>query len=312
MSTEMEWHRPRYRHAAVYAGGKLWLVGGRNVPEDAVIGEVDVYDPETNSWSTPGSIPVSRLTSDNGAFTNADESQVYVVGGYNPFYSNPDALPTLFTIDVASALDADAPSIVIGDKTPMQTQRGDIHAVTDSRGTKAYVTGGFSMYPCAPLKSVEVYDMKADTWSFTGDLGSARGDKALVELDNRIYAVGGETSHEDQCSDNPDDVPPLSAQSVAVDDVEVLHPNMDRWSVVASIPNCRFRFSAASHPASGKIYTFGGQDAFDFDCNCFPTSDTVVAYQVGGGNSPGVVIKGTASIVVSAVVGIALLVAGGM
>ena len=310
----MEWHlyRPRYRHAAVYAGGKLWLVGGRNVPEDAVIGEVDVYDPETNSWSTPGSIPVSRLTSDNGAFTNADESQVYVVGGYNPFYSNPDALPTLFTIDVASALDADAPSIVIGDKTPMQTQRGDIHAVTDSRGTKAYVTGGFSMYPCAPLKSVEVYDMKADTWSFTGDLGSARGDKALVELDNRIYAVGGETSHEDQCSDDPADVPPLSAQSVAVDDVEVLHPNKAKWSVVASIPNFRFRFSAAAHPASGKIYTFGGQDAFDFDCNCFPTSDTVVAYQVGGGSSPGVVIRGTASIVVSAVVGIALLMAGGM
>lgn len=299
--------RPRYRHAAVYAGGKLWLVGGRNVPDDAVIGEVDVYDPETNSWSTPGSIPSTRLTSDNGAFTNADESQVYVVGGYNPFYSNPDALTNLFTIDVARALNADSPSIVIGDKRPMQTQRGDIHAVTDSKGTKAYVTGGFSMYPCSPLKSVEVYDIEADSWSYTGDLSSARGDKALVELGNKIYAVGGETSHKDQCSENPDDVPPLSAQSVAVDAVEVLLPNKKNWSVVASIPNFRFRFSAASHPASGKIYTFGGQDAFDSDCNCFPTSDTVVAYQVGGGSSPGVVVKGTASIVVSAVVGIALL-----
>mmetsp|Transcript_24759 Transcript_24759/g.58030 ORF Transcript_24759/g.58030 Transcript_24759/m.58030 type:complete len:400 (-) Transcript_24759:36-1235(-) len=299
--------RPRYRHAAVYAGGKLWLVGGRNVPDDAVIGEVDVYDPETNSWSTPGSIPSTRLTSDNGAFTNADESQVYVVGGYNPFYSNPDALTNLFTIDVARALNTDSPSIVIGDKRPMQTQRGDIHAVTDSKGAKAYVTGGFSMYPCSPLKSVEVYDIEADSWSYTGDLSSARGDKALVELGNKIYAVGGETSHKDQCSENPDDVPPLSAQSVAVDAVEVLLPNKKNWSVVASIPNFRFRFSAASHPASGKIYTFGGQDAFDSDCNCFPTSDTVVAYQVGGGSSPGVVVKGTASIVVSAVVGIALV-----
>lgn len=304
--------RPRYRHAAVYAGGKLWLVGGRNVPDDAVIGEVDVYDPETNSWSTPGSIPTTRLTSDNGAFTNADESLVYVVGGYNPFYSNPDALTNLFTIDVARALDADSPSIVIGDKRPMQTQRGDIHAVTDSKGTKAYVTGGFSMYPCSPLKSVEVYDIEADSWSYTGDLSSARGDKALVELANKIYAVGGETSHKDQCSENPDDVPPLSAQSVAVDAVEVLLPNKNKWSVVASIPNFRFRFSAASHPASGKIYTFGGQDAFDSDCNCFPTSDTVVAYQVGGGSSPGVVVKGTASVVVSAVFGIALLIVGGM
>ena len=276
-----------------------------------MIGEVDVYDPATNTWSTPGSIPNTRLTSDNGAFTNADESLVYVVGGYNPFYSNPDALTNLFTIDVARALHADSPSIVIGDKRPLQTQRGDIHAVSDAKGKKAYVTGGFSMYPCSPLKSVEVYDIETDTWSFTGELQSARGDKALVELQDKIYAVGGETSHEDQCSENPEDVPPLSAQSVAVDDVEVLHPNKGKWTVAASIPNFRFRFSAASDPATGKIYTFGGQDAFDADCSCFPTSDSVVLYQVGSGSSsPGTSITGTASIVVGALVGFAFVIMG--
>lgn len=34
--------RARYRHAAVEAQGKLWLVGGRTVPEDLIIPEVDV------------------------------------------------------------------------------------------------------------------------------------------------------------------------------------------------------------------------------------------------------------------------------
>jgi hypothetical protein len=34
--------RARYRHAAVHANGKLWLVGGRNIPEDQIIAEVDV------------------------------------------------------------------------------------------------------------------------------------------------------------------------------------------------------------------------------------------------------------------------------
>lgn len=300
--------RARYSHATVYASGKLWLVGGRNVPEDAVIGEVDVYDVETDTWSTPGNIPESRLTSDNGAFTNADQSLVYVVGGYNPFYSSPDALTNLFAIDVARALDADSPAIVVGDKSPLQTQRGDIHAVTDSNGKKAYVTGGFSMYPCSPLKSVEVYDIEADTWSYTGDLKSARGDKALVELQNKIYAVGGETSHEDQCSENPEEVPPLSAQSVAVDTVEVLHPNKGKWSVLADIPNFRFRFSAASDPTTGKIYTFGGQEAFDFDCSCFPTSDAIAVYHVGGSSSPGAMIGGTASVIASSLVGIAMVI----
>ena len=34
--------RGRYRHAAVAALGKLWLVGGRTIPEDTIIAEVDV------------------------------------------------------------------------------------------------------------------------------------------------------------------------------------------------------------------------------------------------------------------------------
>ena len=34
--------RARYRHAAVHAQGKLWLVGGRTIPDDTIIPEVDV------------------------------------------------------------------------------------------------------------------------------------------------------------------------------------------------------------------------------------------------------------------------------
>lgn len=34
--------RARYRHAAVHAKGKLWLVGGRTIPDDNIIPEVDV------------------------------------------------------------------------------------------------------------------------------------------------------------------------------------------------------------------------------------------------------------------------------
>lgn len=245
-----------------------------------------VYDPGTNSWSTPGIIPAEYQTSDNGAFTNADESQVYVVGGYNAFYTDPDALSTTTAIDVAAALDEDASAIVIEEKASLGTQRGDIHAVNSPDGKKAYVTGGFSMYPCDPLSSVEVYDIESDAWSYTDDLKSARGDKALVQLDGKIYAIGGETSHPDQCAENPEDVPPLSAQSVGVDDVEVYHPNKNTWSVLGDIPNFRFRFSGAAHPRSGTIYAFGGQDAYDADCKCFPTSDNVVTYQVGAPGNP--------------------------
>jgi hypothetical protein len=33
---------PRYRHAAVAVNGRLWLVGGRTVDDDSIIGQVDV------------------------------------------------------------------------------------------------------------------------------------------------------------------------------------------------------------------------------------------------------------------------------
>jgi len=32
----------RYRHAAVVAQNKLWLIGGRTIPSDSIIADVDV------------------------------------------------------------------------------------------------------------------------------------------------------------------------------------------------------------------------------------------------------------------------------
>lgn len=278
--------RPRYRHAGVEIGGKVWLVGGRSVPDDSIIAEIDVYDPISDSWSTPGSLPDEYLTSDNAAFTDRDGNHLYVVGGYNPTYDNPSALATTFTIDVKEALMNG--NIVIADKAPLSVQRGDVHAVNTADYAHAYVTGGFSMYPCEPLNSVEMYDITADAWTTVDSLNSARGDKALIQLNNKIYAVGGETTPKDQCADNPDDIPPLSAQSVAVDDVEVLDPAMGAsaaWTTIDDIPNFRFRFSGAAWDKTDTVYLFGGQDGFDAECKCFPTSDTVAAYRLGSEGS---------------------------
>ena len=140
--------RPRYRHAAVEAGGKLWLVGGRTVPEDSVIAEIDVYDLATGAWSTPVSVPDGLLTSDNAAFASPDGASVYVVGGYNPFYSDPDSLPTTFSFNVKRALRG---KMEVTTRAGLGTGRGDIHAVTSADGTKAYVTGGFQGM-CQPLQ----------------------------------------------------------------------------------------------------------------------------------------------------------------
>jgi hypothetical protein len=127
-----------------------------------------MYDPVTNEWTTVGQIPEEYLTSDNGAFTNADETKVYVVGGYPLTYFNPDALAITFSFDVEAAVAAvaaeqgSAGDLVITRHADLNTQRGDIHAVTSTDGKKAYVAGGASSYPCEPLSvRIKVYAVVA-------------------------------------------------------------------------------------------------------------------------------------------------------
>lgn len=284
--------RARYRHAAVHAKGKLWLVGGRTIPEDLIIPEVDVYDPATDSWSTVGKIPEAFLTSDNGAFASPDGSSVFVVGGYNQNYFAPDALTTTFSFETQAALDQMATNLglaidpALADlqvrlEADLITGRGDIHAVSSEDGTKAYVAGGYAGM-CQPLTSAEVYDFETNTWSSAGDLLKARGDGAMVEAAGTIFAIGGEVNHPDQCA-APELVPPLSHQSLAVDDVEALDYGTGEviWSDVGYIPEFRFRFSAASWPATGVAYAFGGQTSFDEGCSCFPTTSEITAIDSG-------------------------------
>ena len=118
-----------------------------------------MYDPLTNEWTTVGKIPEEYSTSDSGAFTNAGETKVYVVGGYSPTYYNPDALAITFSFDVEASVAvavASLEQISVGDlvitrHADLNTQRGDIHAVSSTDGKKAYVAGGASSYPCEPL-----------------------------------------------------------------------------------------------------------------------------------------------------------------
>mmetsp|Transcript_19554 Transcript_19554/g.26844 ORF Transcript_19554/g.26844 Transcript_19554/m.26844 type:complete len:450 (-) Transcript_19554:117-1466(-) len=269
--------RQRYRHAGVEIGGKLWVVGGRDV-EDNLIAEIDVYDPEENTWSTPISLPPEYLTSDNAAFIDSSGKKLFVAGGWNQGYV---ALDTTFSIDVDSALNG---IVNIEKKASLVTARGDIHAASTADQSYAYVTGGFTdknVY-CAPMSSVERYIIDSDKWETVSSLNTPRGDKALVQMNGRIFAIGGERKLEEVCDESKkDELPHMGDQSVPVDDAEVLDPSEGidaKWMVLKDLPQFRFRFQAAPWDESNTLYTFGGQKMYDKDCNCFATSDALVSY----------------------------------
>lgn len=231
------------------------------------------------------------MTSDNGAFASPDGSSVFVVGGYNQNYFAPDALATTFSFETQAALDQMSTNAELGidpaeadlqvrSEADLITGRGDIHAVSSGDGSKAYVVGGFAGM-CQPLTSAEVYSFETNTWSSAGDLLKARADGAMVEAAGTIFTIGGEINHPDQCA-APELVPPLSHQSMAVDDVEALdYHNDEVWYEVGYVPEFRFRFSAASWPATGVAYAFGGQLSFDDSCKCFPTTTEITAIDSG-------------------------------
>lgn len=198
-----------------------------------------------------------------------------MIGGYDAGY---DALATTTKLTLSSSSTAGA-TLVQESKANLQYGRGDIAAATD--GTVAYVSGGWTDDNdfCVPQASVERYTIATDKWETLPDVMKiARADLGLVMLNNQLIALGGETALNTKCSVNSSEVHELWAQTVAVDDVEVLDGN-NQWKVVSDLQDFRFRFAAVSVHAEKAIFTFGGQQAFNSSCNCFRTSNQIVTYE---------------------------------
>lgn len=276
--------RPRYRHTSVLHENKIYLIGGRN-NEDAIINELDVYDISSDSWSS-ASLPLNAtnsngdlvlMTSDLFAFVDSEAGMVYYGGGYDADYTARDEVYSFQISDVVVGSDTDV-NVQREEQLTLLEARGDAHAVL-YKG-KVYLTGGFTHANgfCAPLTSVEsvdLNDMNAG-WKQLDDLGTGRGDKALVAMNDYLFAIGGEGTVD-------------CGTPVAYDDVEVLDlgETDGKWIDLGSLPNERFRFVAAAHPTEDAIYTFGGQEFYNTECDCYATSDLIAkfTYEVDEGSS---------------------------
>jgi len=91
-----------------------------------------------------------------------------------------------------------------------------------------------------------------------------RGDKALVRVNDHIFAIGGETK--------------VNCETTAVHDVEVYISRQDKWVVATEIPEETFRFVAVGKDDTDDIFIFGGQEAYDATCDCHKLSKSVLKY----------------------------------
>ncbi len=155
---------------------------------------IKVWDPETNEWTTPYTIPDAYLTSDNIAEVYKDV--IYFAGGYSANYT---ALKRLVAWNVTSN--------TYYNKTSMAVARGDLGSTivtTKSNRTILYTLGGFTDVNnyCEPLRKVERYDIEANAWFSVADMLKGRGDMGVAFLKSIIYTVAGETKIASYCANN--------------------------------------------------------------------------------------------------------------
>lgn len=210
--------------------------------------------------------------SDHAAFPNHETKHGYFCGGYTPFY---EARSNCFSIDTTESL-ANTTNLVVVNRASLSVRRGDISIVSDSVG--AIVSGGFSDTNkwCEPYGLTEEYNFDSDNWIEIDEMNVPRGDKALVELDGSLYALGGERELPNICNLTGEQGP--EQKRITVTDVEVYDRSVKQWIVISELPEYRFRFAAVAFDELKKIYAFGGQLTYNESCQCLATTNEVTVY----------------------------------
>lgn len=168
--------------------------------------------------------------------------------------------------------------VVFNEVGSLNVGRGDVHSVVSDDGKSAFVAGGFNPdttgFWCTPLRSVERYDFSMGQWSTIPNLTTPRSEVVLVELENHLIALGGESPlNVDACMEAEYVDPGEMTQ--ATDVVEILNDDATAWIEKEEFPEERFRFAAVGVVEQGLIYAFGGQKKYGDECNCQDGSDAV-------------------------------------
>mmetsp|Transcript_16441 Transcript_16441/g.26874 ORF Transcript_16441/g.26874 Transcript_16441/m.26874 type:complete len:441 (-) Transcript_16441:49-1371(-) len=298
--------RERARHGSFQVGNNnLCVIGGRD-NSDTLIPQIDCYDTTTNAWTEVGMLPDKYQTSDFATFVEGNK--VHLIGGYEQGY---EALSQVTLVDVS-----DLEDITFEEGVPINTPRGDIFAVPMDDDT-IMISGGFTHLNdfSAPLNSVEQFTFGTQEWGPVAALNEERGDKQLLNLGGKVYAIGGEGRVDASGPATPGDVDALAAitlGSVVLDTVEVLDLTADgevEWETDGDMPSSLFRFGASTWVADGSedgdgvIFVFGGQVGFEAECECFRTTEKVLVFDPSKSDTLVQEATPSAGVAMSAVVG---------
>jgi N-acetylneuraminic acid mutarotase len=180
---------------AAAVGNKIYVIGGASLPPGSTdiavspttphmsVGNVEEYDPETNTWRERAPMPTPR----NHAAIGAVNGKIYVIGGRvgAAFISAASDISTVEEYDPATDKWS-AP------RARMPTTRSALgYGVYNGR---IYVAGGEYQDPhmMATFRTVEAYDPASNSWSVLPPMPVSRHGLAAGVVGNRFIVVGGD------------------------------------------------------------------------------------------------------------------------
>ncbi|PIE92114.1 hypothetical protein CO726_28245 [Bacillus fungorum] len=181
---------------------------------------VEVYDPETDSWSTATSMPVALSGGSAVTFNN----KIYVVGGLD---SQMHPLSTVQEFDPAThtwSMKKDMPYALHG---------VGVTVLND----KIYAVGGG--YHSNRYNYLQEFDPNTNTWTNKAGMTTARNAASVSVLNGKIYAIGGS-----------------GVGGGLVKTVETYNPSTGTWSQIADLNTKRWGNNSVT--LNNKIYVIGG------------------------------------------------------
>jgi N-acetylneuraminic acid mutarotase len=165
----------RWALQANVVNGKIYLIGGY-VPDDSDFGGSmsvlnEVYDPETDSWTTKAPIPIATADYPSAVVDN----KIYVIGGLS---SSPQS-------DLNQIYDPQTDIWSKGTLMPSGIRYGAAGATTGVNALKRiyFVSGS----------GTQVYDPQHDGWTVGTTMPTNRQSLAVAVVNDVLYAIGGYT-----------------------------------------------------------------------------------------------------------------------
>jgi N-acetylneuraminic acid mutarotase len=226
--------------ATLMKDGRVLVVGGtiRSGPGIAGTERVEIFDPQTNSWTEARS-----LKGDRGSHTAQllNDGRVLVAGGGGGINAPPAGGDALLYDPQANTWTATGPMV----KLPIYAESVRL---PDGR---ILVVGGINFEDLATQKmsaSAQIYDPVSNIWTAVANLSEARYAFVLALLPNGlVLAVGGAREYDTVWN-----------EASFVHEVESYDPVANRWHLAGLLPRPGANSAAAVLP-DGRLWLTGGQ-----------------------------------------------------